>query len=194
MDDLTLWNQLKQGNHLALKQIYDLNIRSLDNYAHKFTSDTYLIEDTIHDIFVQIWQRRESLGSTDSIIKYLCVTLRRELIRRVEKSRNTVEYEVNENKESTFSLSAEDMLIGDEMSSENQENIKTALSKLSSRQKEAIYLRYFEEMEYEEICDVMEINYQSVRNLISKGIIEMRQYLTVIMIGILIFTHFLQLS
>ncbi|MBK9744630.1 MAG: sigma-70 family RNA polymerase sigma factor [Saprospiraceae bacterium] len=143
---------------------------------------------------MQIWQRRESLGSTDSIIKYLCVTLRRELIRRVEKSRNTVEYEVNENKESTFSLSAEDMLIGDEMSSENQENIKTALSKLSSRQKEAIYLRYFEEMEYEEICDVMEINYQSVRNLISKGIIEMRQYLTVIMIGILIFTHFLQLS
>ena len=194
MDDLMLWNQLKQGNHLALKQIYDLNIRSLDNYSHKFTSDTYLIEDTIHDIFVQIWQRRESLGSTDSIIKYLCVTLLRELIRRVEKSRNTVEYEVNENKESTFSLSAEDMLIGDELSSENQENIKTALSKLSSRQKEAIYLRYFEEMEYEEICDVMEINYQSVRNLISKGIIEMRQYLTVIMIGILIFTHFLQLS
>ena len=105
----------------------------------------------------------------------MAVTLRRELIRRVEKSRNTVEYEVNENKESTFSLSAEDMLIGDELSSENQENIKTALSKLSSRQKEAIYLRYFEEMEYEEICDVMEINYQSVRNLISKGIIEMRQ-------------------
>ena len=69
MDDLQLWIRLKKGNQNAFKEIYDLHAGSLENYAKKFTSDIELIEDTIHDIFVQIWQKKESLSDTDSIIK-----------------------------------------------------------------------------------------------------------------------------
>jgi RNA polymerase sigma factor (sigma-70 family) len=182
MDDLKLWTNLKKGSHQALKQVYDENIISLGNYAQKFTSDTGLIEDTIHDIFVQIWNKRESIGNTDSIIKYLCVTLRRELIRRVEKSHHIIGYEHAENKETDFSLSIEDLLITEESTVSDRRNLENAMNLLSNRQKEAIYLRYYEEMEYEQICEIMNINYQSVRNLISKGILELRNYLTFIFI------------
>lgn len=186
MDDLMLWTNLKKGSHQALKQIYDENIISLGNYAQKFTSDTGLIEDTIHDIFVQIWNKRESIGNTDSIIKYLCVTLRRELIRRVEKSHNVIGYEHVESKEVDFSLSIEDLLISEESSGSDRKKLESAMQFLSNRQKEAIYLRYYEEMEYDQICDVMNINYQSVRNLISKGILELRNYLTFLLIMMII--------
>lgn len=178
MDDISLWSQLKAGNHKALKQIYELNIRNLDNYAQKFTTDVALIEDTIHDIFVQIWNKRESLGNTDSIIKYLCVSLRRELIRRIGKAQDIVGFEGSEN--TNFTLSVEDMIISDETTDQNKKMLAQAMQNLSGRQKEAIYLRYFEEMEYEEICEIMSINYQSVRNLISKGIIELRQYMALL--------------
>ncbi len=41
---------------------------------------------------------------------------------------------------------------------------------LSNRQKEAVFLKYYNQMSYEDICDIMNINYQSVRNLISTAL------------------------
>jgi RNA polymerase sigma factor (sigma-70 family) len=180
MDDLQLWMRLKNGHHNALKEIYDLHARSLENYAKKFTPDTGLIEDTIHDIFVQIWQKKETLSDTDSIIKYMCVTLRRELIRRIEKSHKTSGLDYVENKDTDFSLTIEDMMIQDETFESNKIKLQQSMELLSSRQREAVYLKYYEEMSYEEICDIMDINYQSVRNLISKGIIELRKYIAIL--------------
>lgn len=188
MDDFMLWTKLKQGNHQALKQIYDFNVNSLGNYALKFTSDSALIEDTIHDIFVQIWQKRESIGNTDSIIKYLCVALRRELIRRVNKGQNIVGYDHIESKETDFTLSVEDLLIDQESLESNKSKLNQALQSLSNRQREAIYLKYYEEMDYEQICEVMNINYQSVRNLISKGILELRTIFSLMFLLLTIIT------
>jgi RNA polymerase sigma factor (sigma-70 family) len=189
MDDLTLWKQLKKGEHQALKSIYDQNIKNLENYALKFTSDIALVEDTIHDIFVQIWQKRETLGDTDSIIKYLCVTLRRELIRRLGKAQNVTGLEYIESKDMAFTLTIEDKIIDEETKEINISKLQSAMTLLSSRQKEAIFLRYFEAMEYEEICEIMDINYQSVRNLISKGIIELRNHFTILLLIIILLTY-----
>jgi RNA polymerase sigma factor (sigma-70 family) len=189
MDDLMLWMQLKKGEHQALKKIYDQNIRKLENYALKFTPDSNLVEDTIHDIFVQIWQKRETLGDTDSIIKYLCVTLRREIIRRIGKAQNIVGLEHSDHKELDFTLSIEDAIIQGERADMNSKKLQEALKSLSSRQKEAIFLRYYESMEYEDICSVMDISYQSVRNLISKGIIELRNQFTIWIFVVFFLNH-----
>jgi RNA polymerase sigma factor (sigma-70 family) len=184
MDDNLLWSKLKKGDHPALKEIYDANVRQLINYAKKITTDIELIEDTIHDIFVQIWQRKENLGDTDSIIKYLCVTLRRELIRRLEKNSKTTGFDRAENSEINFTVSAEDLIIQSETSSANKARLLKAFESLSHRQREAIYLKYYEELSYEQICEIMDINYQSVRNLISKGINDLRKIIGIFFIAI----------
>ncbi|MBK7711832.1 MAG: sigma-70 region 4 domain-containing protein [Bacteroidales bacterium] len=48
------------------------------------------------------------------------------------------------------------------------------LNLLPPRQRHVIYLRYFEEMEFENISQVMNMNVQSVRNSISRGLQVMR--------------------
>jgi RNA polymerase sigma factor (sigma-70 family) len=48
------------------------------------------------------------------------------------------------------------------------------LDQLSPRQRKAIILYYIEEKKYEEICFIMDMNYQSVRNLIHRGISKLR--------------------
>jgi RNA polymerase sigma factor (sigma-70 family) len=48
------------------------------------------------------------------------------------------------------------------------------LNQLSPRQRKAIILYYIEERKYEDICVIMEMNYQSVRNLIHRGITKLR--------------------
>ena len=55
MNDLELWRRLRGGDQKALKEVYDMCSGNLANYAKKFTQDTELIEDAIHDLFVFIF-------------------------------------------------------------------------------------------------------------------------------------------
>ncbi len=175
--DVQLWQKLKNGDTVAFQQIYETHINSLTLYCRRFTQDLSLIEDTLHDVFVQLWTRRETLGMTNSIIKYMTVTVRREMVRRIQKGYQTTGFEVVENQDVGFTFSPEESIVFRELDDERSRKLEKAMNMLSDRQKEALYLRYFENMSYEEICEIMDIHYQSVRNLISKGIIEMRKYL-----------------
>ena len=73
--------------------------------------------------------------------------------------------------------SIEDGMIQSEFNLELKNRLKLGLEILSSRQKEAIFLRYHNGMEYDDICDIMDIGYQSVRNLISSGIKKLQKHL-----------------
>ena len=48
------------------------------------------------------------------------------------------------------------------------------LSLLTSRQKEIIYYRFIQEMSMEEICTLMDLNYQSAQNLIQRSLKKIR--------------------
>ena len=52
--------------------------------------------------------------------------------------------------------------------------IKRLLNQLSPRQREALTLYYIEEKKYEDICEIMNMNYQSVRNLMYRGLTKLR--------------------
>ena len=52
--------------------------------------------------------------------------------------------------------------------------VKHLLGQLSPRQREALTLYYIEERKYEDICEIMDMNYQSVRNLMHRGLTKLR--------------------
>ena len=67
-------------------------------------------------------------------------------------------------------VSPEDFLIAQQLNTEQQTQLLTALSQLNSRQREAIHLRFFNGFAYERIAEIMELQPQSVRNLIHQSI------------------------
>lgn len=179
--DVLLWSRFKSGDESALREMYDRYVQSLSQYGRRFTDDTALIEDALHDLFVNIWQKRSSLGDTNSIMSYLCISLRRDLIKRIKQNQQVVHPATDDIPEQ-FDWSVEDALSAREQEATNTVKIEQALSKLSARQREAIYLKFFEEMSYEDICSVMQLNYQSARNLVARAIIELRQSLVAFLI------------
>jgi RNA polymerase sigma factor (sigma-70 family) len=138
-------------------------------YAKRISKDEEFIEDCIHDLFVNIWKSREGLADLDNIRPYLMVSLRHKLVKELKK-KSKVELKEIEDGFLEKELSAEERIIGDEFDAELKGQLNESLKLLSGRQREAIYLRYNESMEYDDICAAMNINYQSVRNLISTGI------------------------
>jgi len=177
MSDQLRWQQLKDGQHSALEAIYRDHVEHLLEYGRRFSTDVSLVEDAIQDLFVYIWQKRDSLSAPDTIRPYLLVALRRRIIRTIHtKQKRQDERPVEE-----FSFAAEwavdEQIIAQELSEEQAQRLKRAFTTLSGRQREALFLRYFEGLSYEEISQVMDVQNQSLRNLISTALKRLREHM-----------------
>lgn len=170
MNDRQLWSELKSGDNTAFEKIYRQEFKYLYDYGKRLTSDVALVEDMLQDLFVDIWNRRTSLGSTTSIRAYLIVSLRRRIIKGLQQKQKTLNASDDPDYFSDTVLSIEQLIESKELSAEQTERIRTSISELSKRQKEVLHLRYFQDMDYKEIAEAMDINYQSVRNIASKAI------------------------
>ena len=169
----TLLASFQAGNMAAFSQLYDLHINILFNYGLKLTIDKELLKDCIHDIFVKLYTKKDELGTIDNLRSYLFISLKNklcdELRRRMYMSDTAVE---------EVSISTPTDVEDDYMEEEQRKNefslVRRLLDQLSPRQREALTLYYIEEKKYEDICEIMNMNYQSVRNLIHRGLTKLR--------------------
>ena len=169
----TLLASFQAGNMAAFSQLYNLHINVLFNYGLKLTIDKELLKDCIHDIFVKLYTKRDELGTIDNLRSYLFISLKNklcdELRRRMYMSDTAVE---------EVSISTPTDVEDDYMEEEQRKNefslVRRLLDQLSPRQREALTLYYIEEKKYEDICEIMNMNYQSVRNLMHRGLTKLR--------------------
>lgn len=181
MSDKKIWNNLRNGDQKALEEIYRTYFSDLFNYGKRLSKDENTVEDCIQELFVELWNRREKLSETDAIKPYLFVSLKRKIFHTIKKLRKSTDTELEE-KYFEAELSIDEILIANETTAEQKNNLQSAFNKLSSRQKEILFLRYYSEMDYEEISSIMEMNYQSARNLVSRAIQKLAKYMVVFLI------------
>ncbi len=172
-----IWNQLKGGDKRALEEIYRAHVQRLYQYGRRFTKDDQLVEDCIQDLFIELWKNRKGLGDTDSVERYLLAATRRKIVRQLTKLKKVSATDQESDFPFSVELAIDQQLIDTEVSQENTLKIKQAFDELSKRQKEAIYLKYYAGLDYSEIEEVMKINYQSARNLVSGGLKKMKSTL-----------------
>ena len=169
----TLLASFQAGNMAAFSQLYDLHVRILFNYGLKLTLDKELLKDCIHDIFVKLYVKKDELGTIDNLKSYLFISLKNklcdELRRRMYMSDTAVE-EVN----AISSMDVEEDYVEEEQQKNDFSLVKHLLGQLPPRQREALTLYYIEERKYEDICEIMDMNYQSVRNLMHRGLTKLR--------------------
>jgi RNA polymerase sigma factor (sigma-70 family) len=145
----------------------------------RVVSDKELVKDTIHDLFVKLWNHKANLGEVTAIRSYLLVSLRSTLYNKVRQGSRMVVTELNESLPFEMVFSVESEFIKKENQSVQTQKLIEALNQLTARQKEVIYLRYFEEMEYEEIAGIMNITVKATYKLTARGLDALRQILDV---------------
>lgn len=175
--ELQLWERLRQSDQQAFAALYERYFKVLYNYGRKIGGMDAALEDAIHDLFVDLWRFRNSLSSTTSVRFYLYRSLRRKLLR-------------NESRKAFFSIdkfmaegnyfdpapSSEQKLIDEETGLHSINRLRKLLNDLAPRQYEAMVLRFYDEMDFEEIAAVLNVNEQSARNLVQRGLTRLRQY------------------
>ncbi len=171
-----LWIAFRKGDKTAFNTLAIHFYPTLYNFGTKLTHDYSLVQDCIQDLFLDLWRRREYLSETDHVKFYLLKALRRKIYseKKIKEKWFHTDAEYLEESDFTGEFSIEYQIIENESSAIHQQKLQQAVSLLSKRQREAIYLRFYQELDYDQISKIMSINYQSVRNLVHTAIKELQ--------------------
>ena len=176
--DKDIWNKFKNEEVQALSFIYSQNIDFLFYYGRRFTSDEEFILDIIQDLFCDLIKYRKSVSQTDNIRLYLLKSFRRKLLRGIEIKQKLTKLDSDYNLEPEIVFSIEEEMIDDEEQSIRTKFIRLGLLELNAKQREVIYYKFTLGYDYDQICEIMSINYDSARQLVSRGINSLKQFMS----------------
>jgi len=173
--DLTaqLLNEFQAGDTRAFSRLYDLYINVLYNYGHRLTTDKELLKDCIHDVFVKVYTRRSDLNTIENFKSYIFISLKNKVCDEIRK-RIYMSSAAIEDVDPVATDDVERKYLLKEQEQVENYTIRYMMEQLSPRQREALTLYYIEEKKYEDICEIMSMNYQSVRNLMHRGLTKLR--------------------
>ncbi len=176
-----IWDRLKLGDVNVLGEIYDLVIDDLITYGSQFTNDKYYVMDCIHDVFLDLYKYRKKLASTDNVKFYLYRSLKNKILKkRKEKVLHTPLTTLNENGAfENYTESFEESIISKEVSDQRTSKLSRAITFLSKKQRQGLFLRYTEDRDYIEIASILDISVESSRTLIYRAIKSLRNPLAI---------------
>lgn len=178
VDEAILWENFKKGNELAFSILYRRYVQRLFNYGMHTCKDKELVLDSLQELFTKLWERRETVSSVGSVNFYLFKSFRRLLIAKIVATKKfSVPFPVNGAAYFEFTPSIEQSLIEDESRAQQSDRLKNSIKSLSKRQREAVFLKFFNDLSYHEVASIMELRVDSVYNLISKAIDVLRRKL-----------------
>ncbi|QIP14594.1 sigma-70 family RNA polymerase sigma factor [Spirosoma aureum] len=177
VSDLLLWQQIKNSNESGLRKLIEKYFNALQNYGYKFVRDEDFVKDCVQEVFIDIWSRRDRISTPDSVRAYLLSSVRKRVLREGYRQRINRDDEPAdlENDLSFVEFSPEWSLIEQESLVETTQRISASLNQLPKRQREVIYLRYYQNLERDEIADIMGVNPQSVSNLLQAAFKTFRE-------------------
>lgn len=172
----SIWDAFLLGDPNAFSKIYNIYSDMMFAYGSCLTDDSELVKDIIHDIFIKIYNNRATIQSTN-LKFYLLRSVKNEIYCVLRNKKDICQVE-EENLHFSPEYSAEDLYIENEQEQFMHKKILTLLDSLTSRQREVIYCRYMEGLSINEIASLMEMNYQSVQNLMQRSMDHLRKIYT----------------
>lgn len=175
--DKKLWAAFINGDDEALNLLYKQFIDVLYAFGLRFTQDHELVKDGIQDLFVDLHKYRKTLSIDVNVKSYLFTSLKRKIFLLLKKKAKHEDHHFD----LTFSLSdlAENQTEDEDHLSELLLKLKNQLELLPGRQKEALYLRFNSELEYEEIALIMNISLGTCRTLVYRGVKQLRERMVI---------------
>jgi RNA polymerase sigma-70 factor (ECF subfamily) len=171
--ELHLWDLFRQGDRQAFEALFIRFNPVLIKIGRSMTADRLLPEDSAQDVFVDLWNKRQTLPEVQTVKYYLIVCYRRTLMQQLKKVNKMVDFVPETNGEQV--QSSEYKLIEEQLQGNRSRQLHHAIDQLPQRQKEIIQLRYMQSMDYDQIGEQMGINYTSSRKLVYKAITNLKK-------------------
>ena len=162
--DQIVWEAFRAGEHQAFLALYDQYFPVLFRYCRQLTPDTAMVEDVIHDLFLELWDRRHRLGPVRSAQAYLLASVRRKMIRQTQQSTpERLPETLPEPFELIESATLKDSLAG-------------ALQTLNEQQREILYLKFYQNLSYQEVAETLELKAATVYKTAQRALRKLKKH------------------
>lgn len=165
-----------KDKQLKYKWLYETYENDLFSYGMAFGLEKEALEDAIHDVFLHLYEREHGLWESENIKFYLLNCLKNHILSlqrkkiRLENIEETEEYRFMIDVEGLESIEAEEERI------EITRQLEKLLQCLTDRQREAIYLRFAQNMSFEKVAEMLDINTKGAQKLVYRAIEQMRKH------------------
>jgi RNA polymerase sigma factor (sigma-70 family) len=185
-----LLNGFLNGDKKSFEKIYMGYYPMLYNYGRQFSVDEEAVDDCIQDVFIEIWNYRRSL-IIKSLKPYLFKCLRNKISKYLSRtSRDLERAEKYQREEFEIEYDPVALVMDDDGKRELENRLKKGIERLTPRQREIIFLIYYNNLSYKEAADILDIKIKTAYNQIHKSINELRDLLMAFQFGIVFFTPF----
>ena len=163
----TTWLEFKSGSEAALHNLYKQHYLGLINYGIKFSGDRHYANDCIVEMLLGLWEKRAKLPEVENVRSYLLTCLRTIMLQRIrsDKLREVKErhaHSLTDHQELSYeehiSKIQTDLIIKDKLTK--------SLNKLTGRQKELLQLKFFDNLDYDEIAMRCNISKRTAYNIV----------------------------
>lgn len=172
-----IWSSFLEGNRHSLQQLYNNHYAALFNYSRRFSDNTSLLEECIQDLFVKLWLNKSNLTQPASVRIYLLKALRHIVYNKLSLAKKLLFVGAQEEL-LPFELSftpLQHMAVAYHEEPGLSARMQKILQQLTPRQKESVYLIYFENLSYEEAAAVLGMTVKSTYKLVYRAIDQMKE-------------------
>lgn len=172
----TLLLHLQSGSEKALGALMQLYYVDVYNYAYKFCCDEQLVGDCIQEVFISLWQRRDMATTIAAPKYYLLRAVKNKILKALQKQNRTAGSDSLDDYDFRVEFSTEYMIVEKQVSEENAARLHRLLQQLPARQKEIIYLKFYHQLDHDQIAALMNLSRQSVYNLLYESLQKLRKF------------------
>lgn len=176
--DSEIWRSFKNGSEEAFRSMYDAHYNALYGYGLRLCGDPELVKDALHDLFIKLWNNKSNLADVRNIKSYLFVSIRGIIFNLISRSKKILLREEDREHPFLIDFSPEVAHIVKETEKNLVIQMKKALDQLPERQKEILYLKFYQELPYEDIADIMRITIKGAYKLHARALLGLKKLIT----------------
>lgn len=171
-EDQRCWKDFLAGSHAAFSTLFKAHYNALYQYARRQSGETEPAHECVQQLFYQLWVGRKNISEVTHVKAYLFKSLRASLQKEKKYHQRFLHLEPATQ---ALTFSHEEIMVDDEIHDLRRKKLAEVLNTLPKRQREVLYLKYYENLSYQQIAEVLGMNYQSVVNAVFRAIQRLRE-------------------
>jgi len=172
-EDNELYIKLKTGDERAFQTLFQKYYSAMCHFARQFLNDSELAEETVQDMFVKIWEKRETLNIETSVKHYFFRSIRNHCLNQIQHEKIKKQYATAILESSQQEINTEQYYIEVDL----VKRIEKSIDSLPPKRKEIFRLSREQGMKYKEIAETLQISVKTVEAQMGLALKHLREEL-----------------
>lgn len=175
---------IKSLDKAAFEELFRSYFTTLCSFAQKFVNDSDEAKDIVHQVFINLWQKRDEVNLETSLKSYLFQGVQNRSLNYIRDHKKLVLFDAPQNEgELAQYFDSRDHL----ESSEAENRINRALDELPDKCQEIFLMNRFDGLKYREIAEKLDISIKTVETQMSRALKMLKERLSDMITVLIIF-------